>query len=310
MASEPAEKEGGEQKEPLKDEHAQNEPVQGKAQQDERNEQKTENEQNDADGRSERKTEGEQNDAATAAKDRMARFRALQERAKKGSDQNMKEARLESQRLATDPAQVTALHRKHAVASHNLLKAEIEEAGGDFERKRAWDWTVEESERWDKRMKKKESHRVNQAFQDYRTEAEKVYKRQIRKMQPDLERYEKDKMAAIEKAAAAGGLDIVETEDGELIAVDKDGTFYSTADSTSFAENKPDKAAIDRLVEDLRKAEEIRLQRRRERLGKDGDEADVTYINEKNKIFNQRLSRFYNKYTAEIRESFERGTMI
>lgn len=26
--------------------------------------------------------------------------------------------------------------------------------------------------------------------------------------------------------------------------------------------------------------------------------------------FNQKLSRFYNKYTAEIRDSFERGTMI
>lgn len=26
--------------------------------------------------------------------------------------------------------------------------------------------------------------------------------------------------------------------------------------------------------------------------------------------FNQKLARFYNKYTAEIRDSFERGTMI
>ena len=40
------------------------------------------------------------------------------------------------------------------------------------------------------------------------------------------------------------------------------------------------------------------------------DEGDVTYINEKNKQFNQKLDRFYNKYTAEIRDSFERGTMI
>ncbi|KAI1096469.1 SYF2 splicing factor [Rostrohypoxylon terebratum] len=251
-------------------------------------------------------------DAADKAKDRMARFRALQARAKSSSDQNLAEATKESQRLATDPSALVALNRRRDIASHKLLKAETEEAGDDFERKRAWDWTAEESERWDKRVKKKAAHRDNNAFQDYRQESNKVYKRQLRDMAPNLnlERYEKDKMAAIEKAAASGGLDIIETEDGELIAVDKDGSFYSTADSTTFAENKPDKAAIDRLVGDLQKAEDQRLRKRRERMAQNGDEGDVTYINEKNKQFNQKLSRFYNKYTAEIRDSFERGTMI
>jgi pre-mRNA-splicing factor SYF2 len=252
-------------------------------------------------------------DPSAAAQERLARFRALQARAKTSSNANLKEATKESQRLAaaTDPTQLTTLGRKHAIASQKLLKAEVEDAGEDFERKRAWDWTVEESEAWDKRVRKKNAHLDDNAFQDYRRESQKVYKRQLRNMGgPDLERYARDKMAAIEKAAAAGTLEIVETEDGELIAVDKDGSFYSTADSTSFAENKPDKAAVDRLVKDLQKAEEVSLKKRRDRMANSGDDADVTYINEKNKQFNQKLSRFYNKYTAEIRDSFERGTMI
>lgn len=252
-------------------------------------------------------------DPAAAAQERLARFRALQARAKTSSSANLREATKESQRLAaaTDPSQLTALGRKHAIASQKLLKAEVEDAGEDFERKRAWDWTVEESEAWDKRMRKKGAHRDDNAFQDYRRESQKVYKRQLRNMGgPDLERYTREKLAAIEKAAAAGTLEIVETEDGELIAVDKDGSFYSTADSTSFAENKPDKAAVDRLVKDLQKAEEVSLKKRRDRMANNGDDADVTYINEKNKQFNQKLARFYNKYTAEIRDSFERGTMI
>jgi pre-mRNA-splicing factor SYF2 len=252
-------------------------------------------------------------DPPAAAQERLARFRALQARAKTSSTANLKEATKESQRLAaaTDPSQLTALGRKHAIASHKLLKAEVEDAGEDFERKRAWDWTIEESEAWDKRVRKKGAHRDDNAFQDYRRESQKVYKRQLRNMGgPDLEKYTHEKLAAIEKAAAAGTLEIVETEDGELIAVDKDGSFYSTADSTSFAENKPDKAAVDRLVKDLQRAEEVSLQKRRDRMANSGDDADVTYINEKNKQFNQKLSRFYNKYTAEIRDSFERGTMI
>lgn len=129
-------------------------------------------------------------------------------------------------------------------------------------------------------------------------------------LRPDMERYAKEKMAAIEKAAASGGLDIVETEDGELIAVDKDGSFYTTTDSTSFTSNKPDKEAVDRLVADMRRAEAQTLKKRKERMAKNGDDGDVTHINEKNKQFNQKLARFYNKYTAEIRDSFERGTMI
>lgn len=83
---------------------------------------------------------------------------------------------------------------------------------------------------------------------------------------------------------------IVETEDGELIAVDRDGEFYANADSLGFVDNKPNKLAIDRLVGDLRQAEDTRMRRR-----KGGDEEDVTYINDKNKQFNQKLARYYNK---------------
>lgn len=143
-------------------------------------------------------------------------------------------------------------------------------------------------------MEKKQRHRDNTAFQDYRQDARKIYKRQIRNMQPDLEGYEREKIVAVQKAAANGGLQIVEAENGELVAVDKNGSFYSTADSTDFAENKPNRAAVDRLVADLQKAEQTRLKKFRDR-GRGEEEEDVTYINDKNKKFNQQLSRFYNK---------------
>ncbi|EYE99937.1 pre-mRNA-splicing factor SYF2 [Aspergillus ruber CBS 135680] len=252
--------------------------------------------------------EQEEDDAAAKARQRHERFKALQARAKSGAERNLKETAAETQRLATDPALMSNLSRKHAFASHNLLKADTEVSGEDFERKRAWDWTVDESEKWDKRMNKKQRHRDDVAFQDYTQDARKVYKRQMRELNPNLEAYEREKMAAIEKAASNGDLEIVETSDGEMIAIDKNGSFYSTADSVGFAENKPDRAGVDKLVGDLKKAEEVRLKKRRDRRG--DDESDVTYINEKNKQFNMKLSRFYNKYTTEIRDSFERGTMI
>lgn len=206
----------------------------------------------------------------------------------------MKEAAAESQRLATDPNLLSSIARKHAIASHNLLKADTVAAGEDFERKRAWDWTIEESEKWDKRMDKKAKHREDVAFQDYRQDSRKVYKRQLREMKPDLEGYEKEKHAALQKAVQSGKLEIVETDDGELVAVDQNGQVYSSADTTDFIDNKPDRAAIDRLVNDLNKAEETRLKKRRDR-GKGDEDGDVTYINDKNQAFNQKLARFYNK---------------
>lgn len=270
--------------------------------------------------------------------DRMARFRALQTRAKTSSASNLTAAQTEAHRLANDPSQLAAIQRRSAVAGHKLLKADIEDAGGDFERKRAWDWTVDESEKWDERQARKGARRDNNAFQDYRQEAGKVYERQVANLgDPNLEKYTADKMRAIEAAAARGSLEIVETEDGEMVAVDKDGTFYGGGGGhgdliSSFADNKPDKKAVDRLVGEMRKADEVAAKKRRERAARNGDDADVTYINDKNskfalpvsrtcwcecsmltiltEQFNQKLSRFYNKYTAEIRDSFERGTMI
>ena len=39
-------------------------------------------------------------------------------------------------------------------------------------------------------------------------------------------------------------------------------------------------------------------------------DADVDYINERNKNFNKKLERFYNGYTKDIRDNLERGTAV
>ena len=248
--------------------------------------------------------------------DRAARFAALRARNQSSRKENLKETRNEARRAATDPSQLISLNRKKDIAQHKLLKADAEASGEDFERKRAWDWTAEESERWDERVADKQRNRDNVSFQDYRKEAGKIYDRQVGEMgkkgglDERKEAYERDKRDAIDRSVQSGGLEIVETEAGELIAVDKDGSFYSTADNTASFGSKPNKAAVDRLVDDIKKAEEVRLKKRRDRGRADEDGQDVTYINEKNKQFNLKLARFYNKYTSEIRDSFERGTAI
>jgi pre-mRNA-splicing factor SYF2 len=251
--------------------------------------------------------------------DRAARFAALKARATASARSNLAEAKAEASRSAVDQNLLASLARKSAVASHNLLKADTEASGGSgaFERKRAWDYTIEESEKWDERVERKKAARENNVFQDYSAEAGKIYERQIRELEKaeakdkgkNREEYERQKAELVEQAARSGGLEIVETDKGELVAVDRDGTFYATVDNTGFVDSKPKRENVDRLVKDLQKAEEVRLRKRRER-GRGDEEGDVTYINDKNKQFNLRLARAYDKYTKEVRESFERGTAI
>jgi pre-mRNA-splicing factor SYF2 len=227
-------------------------------------------------------TSGTDSTTTTSQTDRLARFAALRNRNKSSRDDNRKATTLEVSRASADPGALASLSRRKERATEKLLHAQTLEDGDDWDRKRAWDWTAEESAAWDKKQAKKKAHRDNVAFQDFSQDANKIYKRQVREMNPDVSNYEAEKMAAVERAARSGGLEIVETEDGELIAVDKDGSFYSTKDSTDFVGNKPTKEKIDKLVGEIQKAEEVRLKKRKERSGKEED-GDVTYINDKNK---------------------------
>jgi pre-mRNA-splicing factor SYF2 len=38
--------------------------------------------------------------------------------------------------------------------------------------------------------------------------------------------------------------------------------------------------------------------------------ADVDYINDRNKHFNKKIKRAFDKYTVEIRQNLERGTAL
>lgn len=257
--------------------------------------------------------------------DRASRFLALKSRAVASSRANLAETAAEAKRTSINPTLLSNLQRKAAVAQHNLLKADTEEEGGKgaFERKRAWDYTIEESEKWDERVGKKREKREKNSFQDYGSEAGKIYGRQIAQMERSAkgkdgvggdvnrEEYEQQKAELIDNAAKSGGLEVVELDSGETVAIDSNGTFYADVESVGFVEQKPKRENVDRLVADLKKAEEVRLKKRKERRGAEANEdGDVTYINDKNKQFNLKLARFYDRYTGEIRESFERGTAM
>lgn len=238
--------------------------------------------------------------------ERMARFKALQAQKDSSREANKKAARIEEQNRLRDPDAIKKLEHAHDMAEYKLLKND----DPDFERKRAWDYTAEEDETWSKRVKKRQGNASNNSFQDYRREANKIYKRQIKQMSKvDLEAYAASRAEKLQKQVSSGLLELVETDDGDVFTVDKQGRVNTPVEENYNCDHKPSKEAVDRLVDDLEKGERARLKARAAR-GMKEDDGDVTYINQKNKQFNDKLARFYNKYTSEIRESFERGTAI
>ncbi|QSL65677.1 hypothetical protein MERGE_002990 [Pneumocystis wakefieldiae] len=231
--------------------------------------------------------------------ERMDRLARLRRRMRLSAEANRKDLFSEYQRLKEDPKLAKKIELKRHDAEKKLEKQETIERGEDYERKRAWDWTIEESERWDQRMKEKQEARDKSLFADYTQVAQHSYEKLMRKFKPDLEAYEKERAKVVANRA---GLD--EEDSGGANTYE---SFYRDANFLGFASSKPSKKAIDRLIEDLNKQEEMRNKSKRRF---DPDNEDVSYINERNANFNRKISRFYDKYTREIRESLERGTAV
>ena len=74
-------------------------------------------------------------------------------------------------------------------------------------------------------------------------------------------------------------------------------------------EGRVSQQAMDNMVSELEAVEKRRSKYRRRRTF-DEDRADVNFINEGNRLFNQTLDKYFDKFESvnEIKENLERGT--
>jgi len=100
----------------------------------------------------------------TSELSREERFKALRSKLAASTKANHAEVIAEHKRMKLNPANLSKLDRKKAEAEMKLAKADAEDAGDDFERRRAWDWTMEESEAWDRRLAEKQQNRDQAGF--------------------------------------------------------------------------------------------------------------------------------------------------
>ncbi|KAI9262077.1 SYF2 splicing factor-domain-containing protein [Sporodiniella umbellata] len=231
---------------------------------------------------------------ANALADKLAKLKELKRRRETEVKQaNGRDRNLEFQRSKENPKLEEKNARKKEEALKLLEKQEARDQGEDYERKQFWKYSAESAEAWEKKMAKKAA-RANNGFTDYTQLAHKKYVRLMSEFKPDMNAYNEKKLETIERAIRNG-------EDPSDVVAMANSLDYANID------DKPSKEAVDRLAAETKKQIEQRETRSRERKE---IVDDISWINEKNRVFNQKISRFYDRYTKEIRENLERGTAL
>ncbi|KAF7317780.1 hypothetical protein MKEN_00865800 [Mycena kentingensis (nom. inval.)] len=218
----------------------------------------------------------------------------------------------ESARASVSAREAARLEKQRKLAEMLRTKADAEERGDPdaVERAKNWEWTIEENDNWEKKKARK-ARRADFQFHDDADAARKRYKKDLDLIKPDLVEYNRQKELAMGLAPGAltgfnSNDQMVPTAAEQQQAAEN---LYRDANTLIYGDNKPSEEQIDRVVSKLARDKEKKAKFSRKRANEQ-DDGIVDYINSSNKVFNKKIARYYDKYTHEIKASFERGTAL
>lgn len=87
-----------------------------------------------------------------------------------------------------------------------------------------------------------------------------------------------------------------------------DTTSAPTIGNNDQQEYQRERNGAKRLADEMKRRADKSEKRKQKEMDFEG--TDVSYINKRNKHFNEKISRNYDKHTAEIRQNLERGTAL
>lgn len=264
-----------------------------------------------------------ESDSKMSLEERKAKMEKLRQKMRSSALANRASVVEESAKAKITAREAARLERQRKLAEVLRQKADAEERGEDVERSKNWEWTIEENDEWEKKKARK-ARRADFEFHNDADAARRRYKKDLDLIKPDLVAYNKQKEVALGLApgtlvkagnssssinefnpTAGSSLQIVPTSEQQRLAAEN---LYRDANSLLYADSKPSEEAIDRVISKINR--DIDKKSKFSRKRQNEDEGDITYINERNRVFNKKIARYYDKYTAEIRASFERGTAL
>lgn len=214
--------------------------------------------------------------------ERMAKLKNLHHARNEARNSNHSEVKKEQERFTLPKNWDIRQQKADWLIKDKANRDAADEKGVDYDRVKMLNVSALDQERIDK-MKKRNKKVGDQGFADFESQTARQYQRLVKSMPPkDLERYKEQK---------------------ELHGDD----FYNSNPILE-GTHKDSKAAVDNMVKDLEDQIEKRKKFSRRRMH--NDEADIDYINEKNRRLNKKLAMYYDPYTSEIKQALERGTAI
>lgn len=237
--------------------------------------------------------------AESSLQARMQKMNALRKRMNESFTANRKDVVAAQNEHRKALSESKRLERKRKQAEAMGEKLEAMETGEDLERKRNWEYSLADNEAWNKKQAKKE-RRADTGFSTFDESARRKYRRDMDNFKPDLKAYNAQKAAAlgieyVEAEAAGELMPHASTSTGMQVVPGSDTALYQDANAFAYADHKPSDDAIDRVVGKLNLDIDKRAKRSRARVE---DEGDITYINDRNKVFNKKLERYFNKVSS------------
>uniref|UniRef100_A0A914VIN4 Pre-mRNA-splicing factor SYF2 n=1 Tax=Plectus sambesii TaxID=2011161 RepID=A0A914VIN4_9BILA len=221
-------------------------------------------------------------DAAKRLEEQKARLRSLHTRRNESRKQNHQEV-VEEDRRDKLPKNYEAKRQRQEWELEELEKRkEAEEKGQDYDRLKNMQTQADIAEKIDGSKRRKKN--PDTGFADYEAMTMRQYQRLTTSLKPDMRNY------------------------SEMRQVMGDEQFYPSSNTLIQGNHYPTDSSIDRLVGDIEKQATKRDQYHRRRMF--DPEANIDYINERNRKFNQKLDRFYNQYTEDVKQDLERGTAV
>lgn len=257
-------------------------------------------------------------EVAMTMDERKAKMEQLRAKMRSSTKANRASLIEESARAKMTVRDAARLERQRKLAEMLRTQAEAEDRGEDVERQKNWEWTIEENDNWEKKKARK-ARRADYEFHDDAHAARRRYKKDLDLIKPDLAAYSRQKEVVLGLApgslskpgSSSSALTTFDPSGGQVVSAEQRmaaESFYRDANTLLYADNKPTEDAIDRVVGKINRDIDKKGKFSRKRLNE--DEGDITYINERNRVFNKKIARYYDKYTSEIRASFERGTAL
>jgi len=220
--------------------------------------------------------------AASRMAERMQKLKSLHAKRTESRQINHAEV-IEEDRRAKEPKNMEARKRRaEYLLQEEEFKRKCEAEGKDFEREKMRRKGADEAE-WSEKQKKNKQN-PDQGFSSYEEASFRKYNQLVKQIKPNMTEYN-------DKKERTG-----------------DAAFYAAEGAIVHGTHKDTPDALDRLAKDTQAQIDKREKYSRRRMH--DDDADIDYINERNMKFNQKLERFYGKYTKEIKDNLERGTAV